>query len=209
MRFACVIVCLLVLAACSKDHADVSVDVKAEVLIVDLDNKPVPGVTAIAVTQPNAFVQPVATGSVTGGDGKSVLQIHATPTFIRGWDPQFRYFTNNFIEIPAGPIAELPEMRIVMVPGCALDAMMQNHEGRPLSNTVVRILMSHPKRGPWWPDHAVTGPDGRLHFRSVPPGIFNIEFKTDDDCTGEIKDAELQPTTHVDLGTIKLVRTRS
>jgi hypothetical protein len=204
MSLRYVVACALLLAACSKEHADRFVSVKAEVQMVDLEGKPVPGVTAIAVAQPNAFVQPVATGTLTGPDGKSTIEIQASPLFIRGWDPQFRYFTNNYIEIPREYANELPELKIVMVPGCALDALIENHEGVPMANKAVRMLMSHPKRGPWWPDRAVTGADGRLHFRSVPPGIFNIEFKTEDGYTGEVTNAELQPTNRVDLGIVKL-----
>lgn len=180
-------------------HATVSVT------LVDLEGKPVAGVTAIAVTEPNAFTKPVAEGAASGPDGRTTVTIPlSTKLCIRGWDSEMRYFTNNFLDVTAEKGVPLPPMTITMVEGCALDALIRTPDGLPAASVAVELTMEHPTRGPWWPARGVTRADGMFHLRSVPPGRFNLDFKTPDGRTVRRTDVEFQPASRTDLGIVTL-----
>jgi len=177
----------------------------ATVTLVDLEGKPIAGVAAIAVTEPNAFNKPVAEGAVSGPDGVSTITIpQGQHLYIRGWDSEMRYFTNSFLDVTAEQGMTLPPMTVTMVEGCALDALMRTAEGLPAANVEVELTMAHPSRGPWWPARAITRADGVFHLRSVPAGRFNLEFKTSDGRAARRDDVEFQPASRTDLGIVTL-----
>lgn len=175
------------------------------VRVVDLEGKPLADMAPIATLQPNAFDEPLATGALTGPDGRSVVYFPADQRVcIRAWDPQLHMFANNFREVLPNTGNVTDEMEIVMVPGVSLRAQFMRPDGAPAANENVGIMLFHPTRGPWWPAQADADATGVAQFPTLPPGRFIIKIKTASGATLELPDVSLPPGQDIDFGTVTL-----
>jgi hypothetical protein len=177
----------------------------AHVRVVDLEGRPLPGMTPIATLQANAFDKPLAQGEPTQADGTSFL---AMPTgqrmCVRALDPQVRLFANNYYELLPGEIMSDEALRIVMVPGASLDAVLLDPGNAPIAGANVGLMMFHPAEGPWWPAKADTDACGAVHFRSLPAGRYTLKIGTAGGGQIEIPEVLLLPGRAKDLGPIVL-----
>ena len=179
--------------------------VVARVRVVDLDGRPLANMTPIATRRPNAFDEPVAHGELTGPDGRgSVVLPPGQRLSVRAWDPALKLFSNNYYDVmpDAGTQTEL--MTLVMVPSASLGAALVGADGARAANTRVRLMMSHPTEGPWWPDRADTDETGAVRFPSLPAGIYTIRIEAEDAGQLEIPEVDLPPGGRTDLGTLAL-----
>ena len=177
----------------------------APVTIVDLDGSPLADMQPIASREPNAFEAPVAQGPLTDAQGHCEFDVPTNEhVFVRGWDPNLKYFANNFYEIAPGPATKTEPMTLVMVLGASLDVTVIYPNGQPIANTAVDIMMLHPEKGPWWPDRATTTSAGVVHFDSLPAGQFTILMKNGDGLRGEVDDVLLRPGAAETLGDVIL-----
>ena len=173
--------------------------------VVDLRDKPLPGMVPIATTTPNAFDAPVAEGEPTDTAGRGEILLPGdTRVYVRAWDPTFEWFANNFFDVPPGGGTETPLMRIVMVRGASLDAVLMNPDGTPARNTNVGLMMFHPTKGAWWPAEADTDASGAVHFPALPAGAYTIKLKTLEGGSIDLPDVALSPGGHTDLGIVTL-----
>lgn len=170
---------------------------------VDLAGHPLPGIIPIATREANAFDNPVATGEPSGADGKASLTFPNNEKFyLRGWDPEFHYFVNNFFEaLPGGNTTDV--MQVTMLPAAALEITV-TEKGAPASNQEVQVMLSHPTRGPWWPAKATSDPQGHCRFSTVPPGQYVIALKIANGKTRDLPETLLRPGETANLGTVNL-----
>lgn len=210
MRYALGVLILFV--GCSGSNVPPAADVPASsvaapVTIVDLEGKPLQDMIPIAATRPNAFEEPVASGPPTDEHGHSEFSIPSDqPVFVRGWDPDVKFFANNFYEIEPGPAAQTEAMTLVMVPGASLAATIVSADGTVKEGVPVEIMMAHPSMGPWWPDRGVTGPGGAVHFSSLPAGQYVVRVVAEDGSSAVLDEVALAPGGHVDLGRVVLTQ---
>jgi hypothetical protein len=142
------------------------------------DAKPLAGMVPIITLEPNAFDAPLAHGDPTGADGVSVFVFPADrKVCLRVWDPTLAYFPNNFFDVEPGTEDEATEGTIAMAKSCSLHALLLRSDGTPAADETVRLMMFHPKRGPWWPSEAKTNGDGAVSFERVPPGMFIVQME--------------------------------
>ena len=175
--------------------------VSGSMRVVDRQGTPLAGMAPIATRQPNAFDAPVATGPLTGPDGRGRIAFPGDARlYLRAWDPELGYFPNNFYDILPDTGDVTDEMVIEMVPAAALLVLLQQADGRPLADADVAMMMIHPTRGPWWPAEARTSSEGVAAFTRVPPGAFTLRFKTGDGALLEVPEAALPPGQTTDLG---------
>jgi len=177
----------------------------AEVRIVDLEGRPLANMAAIASTSPNAFEPPVARGELSREDGTCTLSLPSDRRlYVRGWDPTLRMFTNNYYDVLPGEGTHTEMMTLVMVEGASLDAVIVNPDGQPAASTQVRIMLSHPSKGPWWPGEGKTNANGAVHFERLPAGTYVLKVSVPSGGQLEIPDVDLKPGGHTDLGQINL-----
>jgi hypothetical protein len=174
------------------------------VRVVDRAGNPLPNMTPIVTTQPNAFDKPVAMGAPTDGDGKGQVRFVSDQLlFLRAWDPLQRWYPNNFYEfMPGGNVAD--NLEIVMVRAAALEVHLVHADGGPIADEEVGMIMLHPTRGPWWPAQGQSDASGRVFFKSVPPGQFVFRFKVESSGTGEVPETPLPPGETAVLGVVTL-----
>lgn len=176
-----------------------------EMLIVDLEGKPVANIVPIAANTPNAFEPPVARGEPSNAAGRTTIAFPADQhLYLRGWDVTQKLFANNYIEVLPDQPGWIEEQQLVMAPGATLRAKLVLPGGVPAANTPVRIMMAHPTEGPWWPAQGQTDADGFVVFPSVAPGQFDIRFTLPGGEHGVMPGVALPPGGHGDAGTVQL-----
>lgn len=179
--------------------------VKGFVRVVDLKGQPLGGMAPIATLQPNAFDEPVATGPLTGEDGRSSLLFPADQRVcVRAWDPELRYFANNYVDVLPNTGNVTEEMEIVMVPAASFQMTLLLPNGLPAADRNVGLMMFHPTRGPWWPSEGNTDSTGRVAFVSIPPGRFLLKLKVDSGESIELPELSLAPGASIDMGPVIL-----
>ncbi len=179
--------------------------IPAEVKVVDLDGRPLGGMRPIATTEPNAFERPISVGEPTAGDGESTLMIpEDRQVYIRAWDPELKWFANNYIDIPPTPGSSVPELRIMMVRAGSLTIRLIAQTGEPVADTEIELMMFHPAKGPWWPTKAETDRDGKAEFESVPPGVYTVRIDAAASGRIELPDVAIDPGGHTDLGEVRV-----
>ncbi|NIA13367.1 MAG: hypothetical protein GWP08_04745 [Nitrospiraceae bacterium] len=177
----------------------------AEVRIVNLEGRPLANMAAIASTSPNAFDPPVARGELSREDGTCTLILPSDQRlYVRGWDPTVQMFTNNYYDVLPGEATHTEMMTLVMVEGASLEAAIVNPDGQPAAGTPVRIMLSHPAKGPWWPDEGKTNADGVVHFERVPAGTYVLTVRVPSGAQLEVPGVDLKPGGHTDLGQLNL-----
>jgi hypothetical protein len=177
---------------------------RAWLQIVDLEGKPLAGMAPIVTRQPNAFDEPVATSGLTGPDGKGYVEFVATEhLYLRAWDPQLNWFPNNYFDVHPNSGDLATDLQVVMVPAAALESQVFNHEGEPLPNVRVRMMLILPSRGPWWPVEATSDAEGMIYFNHVPAGIYSLVF-TSDKGQAVVDQVSFTPKKTVDLGVLTL-----
>ena len=177
----------------------------AYAITVDLEGKALAGMIPIATLKPNAFDEPLASGPPTGPDGKGYVFLPKVErVYVRAWDPTLKHFAGNYLEAfpQEGEATEL--MRITMPKSATAVAILVDANGRPEPNLPVRIMLHHPKEGPWWPAETITTPEGIALFENLPPGEYLIEVVTPDGRNTQLPNAALPPGTNANLGKIIL-----
>lgn len=178
--------------------------ITATVTVTDLDGAPLAGMIPIVTRKPNAFDPPVTRGDPTDAAGRSVFAFPAGEALcLRAWDTDRRFFANNYFDV--GPVTEpvAADTPVTMAPAAEAHGVLLLPGGGPAVNTPVSLLLSHPTRGPWWPDEAVTGADGAFSFPNIPPGVFRVEL-TAAGGAGALEEVTLQPGAPNDLGALTL-----
>ena len=177
----------------------------ARVLVVDMEGNPLPNMLPIATSQPNAFEEPIAKGKLTGPDGKGYMAIPQNQwLYVRAWDPTRRMFANNYFDVLPGKAETTDEMQIVMLPGASLDAILMDSDGKPIADEDVGLMMSHPSRGPWWPDESKTNARGAVRFETVPAGKYQVTLETKGGKQIELPEVALPPGGSASLGPLAL-----
>ncbi len=168
------------------------------------DATPLPGMIPIITLEPNAFDEPLAHGEPTAASGVGTLVFPADrKVCLRVWDPTLEYFPNNYFDVVPSEEDAATEGAIVMAKAASLHALLLRPDGAPAANETVRLMMSHPKRGPWWPSEAKTDGGGAVSFDRVPPGMFAVQLESP---SGRLRmeDVTLLPGESGDLGPITL-----
>jgi len=172
---------------------------------VDLEGHPLANMRPIATREPNAFDEPVATGDPTGADGKGRLVFpNNERLFLRLWDPELKYFANNFFESVAHEGNVTDNLKVVMAPAASFAVTLLLADGTSLNQDPVEIMMSHPTRGPWWPARGTTDDAGHARFDRVPPGQYVLRVTTASGHEIEVPEIQLPPSAHLDLGALTL-----
>lgn len=183
-----------------------SVPNTARVRVVGLDGSPLSGMLPIATETPNAFDAPVAKGKPTDSQGRGTIVLDPNRwLYVRAWDPQLRFFANNYFEVPSGNAAVRDELQIVMVEGATLKARLFRADGSPAAHENVGLMMFHPDKGPWWPSEADTDDAGNVQFSRVPAGKFLLALKTSQSGRIDLPAVFLPPGGETDLGNVQLL----
>ncbi len=177
----------------------------AHVRVAKLDGTPLAGIAPIVTKQPNAFDAPVATGPLTAANGESYVQYPRKEyLYLRGWDPELKYFPNNFFDLLPSREAVVGGLELVMVEGAVLTAALVGADGVPLANANAGLMMLHPNRGPWWPAQSNCDAAGTVRFEAVPPGSFTLRIKAEPGGMVEVPETAIRPGGAVDLGVLFL-----
>ncbi len=172
---------------------------------VDPAGKPLANMRPIATQTPNAFDVPVATGDPTGADGKGQLVFpNNERLFLRLWDPELKYFANNFYESVAHEGNVTDTLKVVMAPAASFEVTLLLADGSALNQDPVEIMMAHPTRGPWWPARGTTDDTGHVRFDQVPPGQFVLRVTSSSGHEIDVPEIQLAPGGHLDLGAVAL-----
>lgn len=179
--------------------------IRATVKVVDLEGQPLANMAPIVTRQPNAFDEPLATGSATRADGTGTIRFTpAELVYLRAWDPALNYFPNNFYEVHPGGTAIEDDLVIQMVPAARLEAQFFLPSGEPAANERVGIMLIHASRGPWWPAEVTTSSEGAAAFPNLPAGEFVLHFKAASGPRLEYEETALPPGSTVNLGALSL-----
>ena len=181
--------------------------IAARLVVVDLEGHPLPNMIPIATRGSNACDPPVATGAPTDGAGRGAVALpRGARLFARAWDPELRWFANNFYEIFEGVGDTTQEMRVIMARGASLDGVVLAPDGGPMPiGAEVRLVLAHPVHGPWWPDRAATGENGAVHFPSLPAGKYPAVFEVVGVGRVETPPIELPPGGNASIGSVTLI----
>lgn len=179
--------------------------VLAHVEVVDQSGAPLAGMAPIVTRQPNAFDEPVSSGTLTGADGLGAVRAPANEhLYLRAWDPQQRYFANNYYDLLPGGGGETDTLRVTMVEAGGFTAIAQNADGTPLAGEELRALLIHPVAGPWWPAKATTDANGKATFGPVPPGSYAIRMGLPEAAPKDLPTLTMAPGELADAGTVTL-----
>ena len=168
------------------------------------DATPLAGMIPIITLEPNAFDAPLAHGEPTDANGVSKFIFPADrKVCLRVWDPNLDYFPNNFFDVQPGTEDSATEGTVAMARAASLHALLLRPDNTPAAEETVRMMMMHPKRGPWWPAEARTDSAGVVAFNKVPPGMFAVQMECP---SGRMRaeDVTLLPGESGDLGPITL-----
>jgi len=168
------------------------------------DASPLPGMVPIITLEPNAFDEPLAHGDPTNASGVTVFVFPADrKVCLRVWDPTLAYFPNNYFDVVPSDGDAATEGKIAMAKSAALHALLLKPDGTPAAGETVRLMMFHPKRGPWWPSETSADTGGAVSFDRVPPGMFAVQME----CASgrmRVEEVTLLPGESGDLGPITL-----
>jgi len=179
--------------------------VRVGVRVVDLSGAPLAQMTPIVTRKPNAFDQPVATGSATDSQGHGSISFPTEEDlFLRAWDPALNFFPNNFYEILSGGNRVEANLVIQMVPAATLAVQLILPNNEIAADLAIGLMLYHPTRGPWWPTEGKTNKDGFVSFPNLPAGEYVLRFKTDSGARLEHRQTALPPGGEVDLGVLTL-----
>jgi hypothetical protein len=179
--------------------------IRVGVRVVDLTGTPLAQMAPIVTRKPNAFDQPVATGSATDSQGNGSISFPTDEDlFLRAWDPALNFFPNNFYEILAGGNQIEDDLVIQMVPAATLAVQLVLPDNALAAELAVGLMLYHPTRGPWWPTEGTTNRDGFVSFPNLPAGEYVLRFKTDSGARLEHRQTALPPGGEVDLGVLTL-----
>lgn len=176
--------------------------VTASMRVVNLANEPLPGMLPIATLQPNAFDEPIATGTPTNIRGESRIHFPADrKVALRAWDPDLRFFPNNFFEVLPHTGTVTDTLLVSMVEAARIEATLFLPDGRPAINENAGLMLFHSVHGPWWPAEADAGEQGEIVFPRIPPGQFVLRLKVASGPSIEIPETYIAPgeTTHLGL----------
>jgi len=172
---------------------------------VDLDGGPIPGVVPIVTQQPNAFDRPVAMGAPTDENGHARLRApRGVHLYLRAWDHDQRYFAINYFDLLPGEGDRTDRLEVRMAQSAELTATVLDADGRPVALEPLRLMLTHPTAGPWWPAETVTTPDGIAKWKSVPPGSYTATFQSESGLQLEHPALTLPPGGATSLGTLTL-----
>lgn len=175
------------------------------VRLVDLQGNPLPGMGAIATASPNAFDAPLAQSGKTDKNGEAPIELKSDQKlYVRGWDPDLNFFANNFFTILPSEGATTDTLVLVMVEHATLATQVLASDGTPVADTEVRVMLSHPTQGPWWPARTTTDAEGRATLGPLPPGQFNLAVSTAEKGSVELPATTLLPGETVVLDTVTL-----
>jgi hypothetical protein len=173
--------------------------------ITTLEGTPLANMRAVATREANAFGAPVATAAPSGADGRTRLRIPADEyLYVRPWDSSLLFFTNSLLEFPPGDAGEVEEQQVFMARGAQLSLQVLRPDGAPASMAPLRLMFSHPQRGPWWPERATSDAEGRVVLPSVPPGAFALEIDAGASGAAHLSRISLSPGGVLDLGPVPL-----
>ncbi len=178
---------------------------EAKMRVVGLDGQPLSGMIPIATLQPNAFDEPLAKGPATGPDGESSIRIPADQKLaLRAWDPELRYFPNNYYEVlpNAGVLQET--LVVSMVAAARIDAVLVMPDGRPARQENAGLMLFHSVHGPWWPAQADANEMGEVRFAPVPPGKYVMRIKVASGPMLELPETFVAPDGDLHLGMVYL-----
>lgn len=177
----------------------------AKMRVVSLSGTPLQGMAPVATLQPNAFDKPIATGALTDANGMGEIRFPSTQKVaLRAWDPQLRFFPNNFLDVlPSNGVIN-ETLEITMVQAGILFAVLKLPDGQPAAGENAGLMMFHPVYGPWWPAESNTNAQGEVVFESVPPGKFVLRLKIASGPSIEVGETYIAPGEPTSLGTILL-----
>jgi hypothetical protein len=179
--------------------------IRSVVQLRDLAGNPLAGMGAIATESPNAFDAPVAKSTETNEAGEGHIILPAgRELYVRGWDPDLKYFANNFYNVLKGDGSQTQTLVLTMVEASEAVAQLETPDGAPLVNMAVQVMLSHPTQGPWWPSRGETNSAGLLTLSPLPPGQFNLELRTKTAGSLELPATVLPPGETAVLGKLTL-----
>jgi hypothetical protein len=188
-----------------KGSAQENSTVTAHIITEDLQHRPLGKMIPIVTRQPNAFDQPISHGEPTNANGEgSVVFSPAEHVYLRAWDPAIQSFANNFYEILPGSEMDPTPLKVQMVPGARLSALLRTDDPKASQNTSIALKMSHPTRGPWWPAQANSDEKGFVEFPKVPAGKFDIVIEAPSGAKAQLDGVMLSPDGNIDLGEVTL-----
>jgi len=185
--------------------SDTSEQVIAHVQVSDIAGNPLTAMVPIVTLQPNAFDSPVAFGSDSDTEGNSTIHFPADQRlYLRAWDPELRYFPNNFYDVIPHTGNVVRDVKLTMVEGGVMEMLLTDENGKPVHEDNVALMMYHPERGPWWPADAESDGQGYVRFENVPAGSYQIRLITDQHGRLEIPEVNIPPGQTVNLGLLSL-----
>ena len=188
-----------------QDEAAGPVSISAPIRVVTLAGAPLPNMMPIATLLPNAFDEPVAKGPLTNAAGESRIRFPATEKVaLRAWDPELRYFPNNFYDVLPGTGTVTETLVVTMVESGAVEALLMMPDGRPARGENTGLMMFHPVHGPWWPAEADANERGEVVFRRVPPGNFVLRLRVASGAAIEVAETFIPPGDTAHLGIVYL-----
>lgn len=180
-------------------------EVLARMKVVSLSGQPLSGMMPIATLQPNAFDEPIAVGPLTDLNGESRLRFPDNQKVaLRAWDPELRFFPNNFYDALPNTGSVTDTLVITMVESAHLEAVLITPQGRHVEHENAGIMLFHPIHGPWWPAEAEVGEKGAVTFRNIPPGKFVMRLKVTSGPTVELPETYIAPGEITHLGMVYL-----
>ena len=180
-------------------------EVTAWVQVLDIDGEPLPDMAPIVTLQPNAFDAPLAVGAWSDADGQSSIRFPGDlRLYLRAWDPDLRYFPNNFYDILPNTGNTVRDVSLWMVEGGIIEMLLRDADGGPVAGQQVEMMMYHPERGPWWPADTETDDQGYARFETVPAGSYQLRLQTESGGRLEIPEVNLRPGATANLGVQQL-----
>lgn len=179
--------------------------VVAYVQVLDISGSPLETMVPIVTLQPNAFDTPLAFGSDSDAEGNSTIYFPVDQRlYLRAWDPELRYFPNNFYDVMPHTGNVVRDVKLTMVEGGIMEMLLTDQNGDPVHEDDVSLMMYHPERGPWWPADATSDGHGYVRFENVPAGSYQIRLISSQHGRLEIPEVNIPPGQTVNLGLLSL-----
>ncbi len=185
--------------------SDTTEQVIAYVQVSDIAGNSLVEMVPIVTLQPNAFDTPVAFGTDSDSEGNSTIYFPADQRlYLRAWDPELRYFPNNFYDVMPHTGNVVRDVKLTMVEGGVMEMLLTDENGNPVNEDNVALMMYHPERGPWWPADAESDAQGYVRFENVPAGSYQIRLISEQHGRLEIPEVNIPPGQTVNLGLVSL-----